>query len=222
MLATLYIILSHGAKTASKRLINLVIIGDYFHINSFSIVKFMKLSRDFYNRNTIQVAQELLGKHLTHVVNGEIRIGKIVEVEAYIGSHDLACHAAKGLTNRTRVMFGPPGHAYVYLIYGMHYCMNAVTENAGHGSGVLIRAVEPIQHINGRTQGPGLVCKAMSIDKTKYGHDLTSDDFFIAHAPNESHFSIVKKPRIGVAYAKHWSKRLLRFYIKNNAFVSKR
>ena len=98
-----------------------------------------KLDRGFYVRDTVQVARELLGRHLVHVCAGEARIGRIVEVEAYLGSHDLAAHSAKGLTPRTGVMFGPPGHAYVYMIYGMHYCMNVVTEPEGHGSAVLVR-----------------------------------------------------------------------------------
>src|SRR5690606_28694555 len=114
-----------------------------------------KLSRAFYNRDTVVVAQALLGKHLVHVVDGVRRIGRIVEVEAYLGPHDLAAHSSRGLTPRTRVMFGPPGHAYVYLIYGMHWCMNVVTQREGTGSAVLLRAIEPVQNVEGRTQGPG-------------------------------------------------------------------
>jgi DNA-3-methyladenine glycosylase len=101
------------------------------------------LPRSFYDRDTITVAKELLGKYLVHAN----RIGRIVEVEAYLGPHDRAAHSAKGLTERTRVMFGPPGHAYVYLIYGMYHCMNVVTEREGHASAVLLRAIEPIQNI---------------------------------------------------------------------------
>lgn len=180
-----------------------------------------KLTRDFYTRDTIIVAKDLLGKYLVHVNKGKTRIGKIVEVEAYLGSHDLAAHSAKGLTNRTKVMFGPPGHAYVYLIYGIYHCMNVVTEPEGHASAVLLRAVEPIQNIKDRTQGPGLLCKAMHIDRRLHGHDLLSDELYIAEMEPTSPFKIVKKPRIGVDYAKHWAKRHLRFYIKDNPFVSK-
>ncbi|HEX4044957.1 MAG TPA: DNA-3-methyladenine glycosylase, partial [Gammaproteobacteria bacterium] len=104
------------------------------------------LERTFYDRDTQLVAQELLGKYLIHQHDGIERIGKIVEVEAYLGPHDLAAHSAKGLTDRTKVMFGPPGYAYIYLIYGMYYCMNVVTEQTGHASAVLIRAVEPIKN----------------------------------------------------------------------------
>jgi DNA-3-methyladenine glycosylase len=181
-----------------------------------------KLPHSFYDRDTIVVARELLGKCLVHQSRGVKRIGKIVEVEAYLGPHDLAAHSAKGLTDRTKVMFGPPGHAYVYLIYGMYYCMNVVTEREGHASAVLLRAVEPVENVKGRTCGPGLLCRAMNIDRQLNAQDLLSDDFFIA-APEETEpFAIVKRPRIGVDYAKHWVKRHLRFYIKDNPFVSRR
>ena len=162
--------------------------------------------------------------HLVHVVAGVERVGRIVEVEAYLGPHDLAAHSAKGLTNRTRAMFGPPGHAYVYLIYGMHWCMNVVTQAEGTASAVLLRAVEPVKNIEGRTQGPALLCKAMGIDGRLYGHDLLSSDFFIRLPSPTSHlppFSIVRRPRIGVDYAGRWARRLLRFYIRGNPFVSK-
>lgn len=179
------------------------------------------LPREFYNQDTILVAKALLGKYLVHERNGEQFIGKIVETEAYLGPHDLAAHSAKGLTPRTKPMFGPPGHAYVYLIYGMYHCMNVVTEPEGHASAVLLRAVEPMQGIVGRTQGPGLLCNAMNIDRTLNAHDLLSENFYIAEAYSEP-FTIVKRPRIGVDYAKHWAKRLLRFYVKDNGFVSKK
>jgi DNA-3-methyladenine glycosylase len=180
-----------------------------------------KLPRPFYDRDTILVAQELLGKWLVHHAAGIERIGKIVEVEAYLGEHDLAAHSSKGLTERTKIMFGPPGHAYVYLIYGVHHCMNVVTENEGHASAVLLRAVEPVKNLAGRTQGPGLLCRAMEIDRRLNGHDLLSDDFFIAQPAAAERISIVKRPRIGVDYARHWANRRLRFYIKGNAFVSR-
>ena len=159
-----------------------------------------KLPRSFYDRDTVVVAQELLGKFLIHAFNGVKRVGKIVEVEAYLGSHDLAAHSARGLTERTKVMFGPPGHAYVYLIYGMYHCMNVVTER----------------------EGPGLLCRSMQIDRSLNGYDLLDDRFFIAEAEAGEAFSIAKRPRIGVDYAKQWAKRHLRFYIKSNPFVSRR
>ena len=118
-------------------------------------------------------------------------------------------------------MFGPPGHAYVYFIYGMHYCMNVVTERDGHASAVLLRAVEPVENLDGRTCGPGLLCRAMKIDRRMNRHDLLSDELFIAEPESAEKIVIVKRPRIGVDYAKHWTKRLLRFYIKGNSFVSR-
>jgi DNA-3-methyladenine glycosylase len=181
-----------------------------------------RLPRTFYDRDTIAVAQELLGKCLVHRSSGVQRVGRIVEVEAYLGPHDLAAHSAKGLTPRTRPMFGPPGHAYVYLIYGMYHCMNIVTQPEGVASAVLLRAVEPVHDVEGRTQGPGLLCRAMHIDKRLNGHDLLSDDFHVADDGFPRRFSIVKRPRIGVDYAGHWARRLLRFYVKGSAYVSRR
>ncbi len=180
-----------------------------------------KLPRSFYDRDTIIVARELLGKYLVHRLRGVERVGRIVEVEAYLGPHDLAAHSAKGLTARTKVMFGPPGHAYVYFIYGMYHCLNVVTEREGHASAVLLRAVEPIKNITGRTQGPGLLCKAMGVDKRLNAHDLLSDNFYIAKPPVVESFVIAKGPRIGVDYARHWARRHLRFYLKGNAYVSR-
>jgi DNA-3-methyladenine glycosylase len=180
-----------------------------------------KLPREFYDQKTIVVARELLGKFLVHVSGGVERIGKIVETEAYLGPHDLAAHSARGLTPRTKIMFGPPGYAYVYFIYGMYFCMNVVTEREGHASAVLLRAVEPVKNVEGRSCGPGLLCRAMEIDKRLNGHDLLSEDFFIAAPAEAEVFKTVKGPRIGVDYAKHWAKRHLRFYIKNNKYVSR-
>jgi DNA-3-methyladenine glycosylase len=180
-----------------------------------------KLPRSFYDRDTIVVARELLGKHLVHTARGVERIGRIVEVEAYLGPHDLAAHSAKGLTERTKVMFGPPGHAYVYLIYGMYHCMNVVTEREGHASAVLLRAIEPVKNVRGRTQGPGLLCRAMSITRRLDAHDLLSDIFYIAAPAVNRPLVIVKRPRVGVDYARHWARRHLRFYIRDNPFVSR-
>jgi DNA-3-methyladenine glycosylase len=184
-------------------------------------VRVQKLPRAFYDRDTTLVARELLGKFLVHVSGGVERVGKIVETEAYLGPHDLAAHSAKGLTARTKPMFGPPGHAYVYLIYGIYHCMNVVTEHEGHASAVLLRAVEPVKNIAGRTQGPGLLCRAMEIDRRLNAHDLLSDNFFIAAPEQAEKIFVAKGPRIGVDYAKHWAKRHLRFYIKDNPFVSR-
>jgi DNA-3-methyladenine glycosylase len=180
-----------------------------------------RLPHAFYDRDTVTVAQELLGCYLVHRVEGEERIGRIVETEAYLGVHDLASHSSKGITKRTRVMFGPPGHAYVYLIYGMHHCINVVTEAEGVGAAVLLRALEPISNVHGKTSGPGLLCRAMGIDLRQNGCDLESDALHLLArtAPPEA---VVSRPRIGVDYAGEWAARALRFYIAGNAFVSRK
>jgi DNA-3-methyladenine glycosylase len=189
---------------------------------SVDLMNLQKLPRQFYMRDTLQVARELLGALLVHRTDGVNRIAKIVEVEAYVGAHDLAAHSSKGITKRTQVMFGPPGFAYVYLIYGMHHCMNVVTEPQGHGCAVLVRALEPVQNVIGNTRGPGLLCNAMGIDRRLNAHDLESDDFFIAARNAGESFSIVRRPRIGVAYAGDWATQPLRFYIEGSEFISKK
>lgn len=191
-----------------------------------------KLPRSFYDRDTVEVARALLGMHLVHVVAGVERVGRIVEVEAYLGPHDLAAHSARGLTPRTRVMFGPPGHLYTYFVYGMHWCANVVTQSEGTASAVLLRALEPMKNIEGRTNGPALLCRAMGLDGRHNGHDLLSEDLFIGkldpgplprRGARGDEIGIVRRPRIGVDYAgRHWARRLLRFYIRGNAFVSKK
>jgi DNA-3-methyladenine glycosylase len=175
-----------------------------------------RLPRTFYSRDTIVVARELLGKYLVH---GD-RVGRIVETEAYLGPHDLAAHSARGRTKRNEIMFGPPGYAYVYMIYGMYFCMNVVTEREGHASAVLLRALEPIRNLDGKTGGPGLLCDAMGIDRRLNGHNLLSSDFYIGGG-GMSDFRIVKRPRVGVDYAGRWARRHLRFYIAGNAFISR-
>ncbi len=168
------------------------------------------------------MARALLGKNLVHVVDGRERVGRIVETEAYMGPHDLASHSSRGRTPRTEIMFGPPGHAYVYLIYGMYWCMNAVVRPESKAAAVLIRALEPLENLPGRTQGPGLLCRAMSIDKRQHGMDLLSPDFFIsAPVAAPKPFKIVSTPRIGVDYAEDWAHRPLRFLVQDNPYVSK-
>jgi DNA-3-methyladenine glycosylase len=179
------------------------------------------LPREFYERDTTQVAQDLLGCLLVNRLPNEIRVGRIVETEAYLGSHDLAAHSSRGITPRTRIMYGPPGRAYVYLIYGIHHCMNVVTEPEGHGSAVLIRALEPVQGITASTKGPGLLCKAMDITLRQNGQDLCEGDFFIASPDQPSAIRVIPCPRIGVAYAGEWAHKPLRFYIEGNHYVSK-
>jgi len=181
-----------------------------------------KLPRSFYARDTATVARELLGMLLVHRTGGEERAGIIVETEAYIGAHDLASHSSKGITPRTRTMYGPPGHAYVYLIYGMHHCMNVVTEPEGHGAAVLLRALEPVRGIASGTRGPGLLSKAMGIDRALDGIDLCGDALFIARPARKPVHAMVARPRIGVDYAGEWAAVPLRFYIDGNPFVSRR
>lgn len=180
-----------------------------------------RLPRPFYDRDAITVAHELLGKLLVHRSGGVARVGRIVEVEAYLGPHDLAAHSARGRTARTEVMFGPPGHAYVYLIYGMHHCMNVVVEAEGRAAAVLLRALEPVANIDSRTQGPGLLCRALHIDRRHNGMDLLGDTLYVEQPERSLSFGVVKRPRIGVDYAGYWARRLLRFYIKANPYVSK-
>src|SRR5690606_16645701 len=119
-------------------------------------------------------------------------------------------------------MFGPPGHAYVYLVYGMHHCMNVVTGPEGSGTAVLLRALEPMQDLPGNASGPGRLCKAMGIDLGHYGHDLCGDTLFLAAAPEAVPIDIVARPRIGVDYAGEWAAKPLRFYIAGNRFISRK
>ena len=159
---------------------------------------------------------------LAHRVEGRLRVGRVVETEAYLGPHDLAAHSARGRTPRTEVMFGPPGHAYVYLIYGVHHCMNVVTEPEGKAAAVLIRALEPVRDIEGSTKGPGLLCRALGIDRSHSGQDLLGDDLFVAGPDVRAPFEIVARPRIGVAYAGEWAAKPLRFYVAGNSFISRK
>ena len=180
-----------------------------------------RLPRLFFERETTVVARELLGCHLVHLIDGVELVGRIVEVEAYLGAQDLAAHSSRGLTPRTRVLFGPPGHAYVYFVYGMHWCMNVVTGPVGHACAVLLRALEPVHNLLGPTRGPALLCQAMQIDGRLNGHDLISADFFIMAASGEDAPEIVARPRVGVGYAGAWAELPLRFYIRGNSFVSR-
>jgi len=171
------------------------------------------LPRTYFNRPTLRVARSLIGKYLVRVVDGRIIEGKILEVEAYVGSQDKACHASKGRTQRTDVMFGPAGVAYVYLIYGMYHCLNVVTEREEFPSAVLIRAIE----IDGELiDGPGRLCRALQIDRRLNRVDLTAGESIWF----EDRGILVKKgevgihPRIGVDYAGEWAKKLWRFRLR--------
>lgn len=169
-----------------------------------------KLTRKFFDRDTLVVARELIGKLLVWRTQLGERVARIVEVEAYVGQNDPASHSAPGPTNRNRVMFGPPGHAYVYLIYGMYHCLNFVTESEGTGAAVLIRAAEPIEGIElmRRTSprlsdrellsGPGKLCRAFELTTVHTGLDLINSDLELRDA-GESQARIGKSRRIGIS-----------------------
>ena len=156
------------------------------------------------------VARELLGKVLVREVEGRMLSGRLVEVEAYIAPADLASHAAGGRrTPRTEVMFGAAGHAYVYFTYGMHFCLCFVTQSAGVPHAVLVRALEPGPGV-GRCSGPGLLTKALSIDRSLNGAPLVPPDLYVVD-DNTPPRRIFRTPRIGIANTGIWEKRLLRF-----------
>lgn len=183
------------------------------------------LPRSFYQRPTVEVARGLLGML---IVNGAAA-GRIVEVEAYVGIHDEAAHAAAGLTHRTRVIFGPPGHAYVYLIYGMYECLNLVAEPAGSPGCVLIRALEPVaaislmrrrrgvQKLEALMSGPGKLTIAMGITRAHNGRDVTRGSFTIRRPSDFYTPEIAVSKRIGIRKAADLE---LRFFIKDSRFVS--
>ncbi len=179
------------------------------------------LPTSFSARDPKRVARALLGQQLVHVVGGVPRVGRIVETEAYLGPRDLACHSAKGRTKRTEVMFGPPGHAYVYLVYGMHLCFNVVT---GHGAAVLIRALEPVAGLDGvRTDGPGRLTKALGISLLKHNRlALDGGELFLAAGAPVSARNIEATARIGVDFAGEWARAPLRFFDRRSHFVSGR
>lgn len=178
------------------------------------------LPRSFFDRPTAEVARALLGCRIARLDGAIVRVGRIVETEAYLGVTDKACHSHKGRTARTEVMFGPPGHAYVYFIYGTHYCLNAVTRAPGEAEAVLIRAVEPLEGCLSPADGPGLVCRALRIDKALNGADLCAGELTFWPA-ERAVASVACGPRVGVAYAGAWARRLLRFWEAGSPFVSR-
>lgn len=178
------------------------------------------LPRSFYARGTLTVARELLGMHLVRAHADRVQVGRIVEVEAYKGPEDLAAHSSKGRTRRTEVMFGPPGHAYVYLIYGFWNCLNVVTAKDGMPHAVLIRALEPVREIERTTHGPGLLCRALEIDRSLNGTDLLGDTLWIERPERPLKPRIVRSTRIGVDYAGDWAHKPWRFYDADSPYVS--
>jgi len=168
------------------------------------------LGPGFFNRDTIAVARGLLGKLLVREVDGTRLWGRMVEVEAYLGPEDLAAHSVGGRrTARTEVMYGPPGHAYVYLTYGMHHCLNFVTRAEGVPQAVLVRAIEPGPGV-GRAAGPGLVCRALDIDLRLNGVALQPPQLYVVDDQTPRR-RIYVTPRIGVENSGEWAGRPLRF-----------
>ena len=171
------------------------------------------LPRPYFSRPTVHVARSLIGKYLVRKIDDCILSGKIIEVEAYVGSQDRACHASKGRTQRTEIMFGPAGVAYVYLIYGMYHCLNVVTEREEFPSAVLIRAIE----LDGKLiDGPGRLCRAMQIDRRLNRVDLTTGEclWFEDRGEVVERGQVGAYSRIGVDYAGTWAKKLWRFRLR--------
>lgn len=193
------------------------------------------LNRPFFAQDTLSVACGLLGQRLVRVLDGERLSGRIVEVEAYVGEEDQACHARCGRTERNAPMYGPPGHAYVYFVYGMHHCFNVVTEREGFPAAVLVRALEPLEGIEamrarrGRradvelTSGPARLCQALGIDRRLNGVDLCASNAVLFIEENGAKLKgvVAAGPRVGVrgdeaALTVPW-----RFCVQGNRYVSR-
>jgi DNA-3-methyladenine glycosylase len=188
------------------------------------------LSRLFFQRPTIEVARDLLGKVIVHRLGGDTLAGMIVETEAYLGEADEAAHTARGLTKRTAVIFGPPGHAYVYLCYGMYECLNLVAEPDGKAGCVLIRALEPLCGLDGMQRrrskaarprdyasGPGKLTLALGITRRHNGADVTRGPLSVRAFKEPPDFDIVTSRRVGINVSADLP---LRFYIQGNEHVS--
>ncbi|HLB09964.1 MAG TPA: DNA-3-methyladenine glycosylase [Gemmatimonadaceae bacterium] len=188
------------------------------------------LPAKFYDRDTEQVARDLLGAVLRCTTANGVTSGRIVETEAYLGEHDLACHAAAGLTARTRWLYGAPGTAYVYFIYGVHWCFNAVTRAVGSPSAVLVRALEPLDGVElmrerrgevrdrDLTNGPGKLCEALGITGALNGQPLRKSAIEILRGEEIPDSRVRVTPRIGITKSAEWP---LRWYVADNAYVSK-
>lgn len=188
------------------------------------------LPASFYDRDTEQVARDLLGAVLRHTTDDGVASGRIVETEAYLGEHDLACHAAAGLTQRTRWLYGAPGIAYVYFIYGVHWCFNAVTRSVGEPSAVLVRALEPLEGIElmrerrgverdrDLTNGPGKLCEALAITGPLNGLPLRRSSIEILRGEPIPDSRVQITPRIGITKSAEWP---LRWLVADSPYVSK-
>ena len=188
------------------------------------------LPAKFYDRDTEQVARDLLGAVLRHTTPDGVASGRIVETEAYLGEHDLACHAAAGLTARTRWLYGAPGTAYVYFIYGVHWCFNAVTRAVGSPSAVLVRALEPLEGVElmrerrgdvrdrDLTNGPGKLCEALGITGAMNGLPLRRGAIEILRGEPVPQARVAITARIGITKSAEWP---LRWFVADNPYVSK-
>jgi DNA-3-methyladenine glycosylase len=195
---------------------------------------FEPLPRSFYARSVLTVARDVIGKVLVHRAPEGILAGRIVEAEAYRGPEDRAAHSWGGRrTARTEAMFGPPGHAYVFFVYGMHWHMNLVTTRAGAPHAVLLRAVEPLvgAHLMATRRGlaasnvnlcngPGKLCQAFGIDRRHYGVDLTQGNLFLSEGERPPG-KLGRTARIGVDYAESWAEKPWRFFEQNSPWVSR-
>ena len=179
-----------------------------------------KLAHSFYARPAIELAPALIGTTLVHHTPDGILRGRIVENEAYVGPHDLAAHSSKGRTQRTEVMFGPAGHAYVYFIYGMYEMFNIVAAEVDDEQAVLVRAAEPQGDWKADLSGPGKLAREMRITRADNGRDLTGDKLYLLPG-SRAPIRIERSPRIGVDYAGIWKDELLRFFDADSKAVSK-
>jgi len=192
------------------------------------------LPREFYARPVLTVARECIGKVMVHRTDEGEAAGRIVEAEAYCGPLDLAAHSSRGLTPRTKAMFGPPGFAYIYLLYGLSWAINLVVANEGEPHAVLIRALEPARGLElmamrrrkapetrELTNGPGKLTQALAITGADYGRDLCGDTLFVEDGDGRA-LRIGRSPRINVDYAGDWAHRPWRFYERGNRYVSVR
>ena len=194
-----------------------------------------RLSREFFARDTLTVARELLGQRLVRLLDGDRLSGRIVEVEAYVGEEDQASHARFGPTRRNAPMYGPPGHAYVYLIYGMHHCLNFVTGREGFPAAVLVRALEPLEGIDAMrarrgdrpdvqlTSGPARLCQALDVDRRFDGADLCAPAalLFLEQDGVVPDDAVVAGPRVGVRGDEEAINVPWRFCVRDNRHVSR-
>ena len=185
----------------------------------------------FYDRETEVVSRELLGAILWCRTNEGVTAGRIVETEAYLGEHDPACHAAAGFTDRTRHLYGPPGISYVYFIYGVHWCFNVVTREAGLPSAVLVRAIEPLSGLElmrprraaarrdaDLTNGPGKLCAALGVDARHNALPLNSPPILVRSGSAVPDSRVVITPRIGIRECADWP---LRWFVSDSPYVSR-